>query len=100
WNRPLTSFVKIKRPVITLDKRATEIERLEKLRQVIIKELSHFIEQFKKTSEVKAGVKFFFDFLVKIGLTKRLETWRKQAIDKNDLQASQEPKQIWDLLLN
>ena len=100
WNRPLTSFVKIKRPIIALDKRNNEVERLEKLRQVVFKELNNFIEQFKKAEEVKAGVKFFFDFLVKIGLTKRLESWRKQAVDKNDLQASQEPKQIWDLLLN
>lgn len=97
WQRPLTSFVKNK--VIRIDQKEEIIARLEKLRAYIINRLEKLFKVLKSETDSQKAITILFDFLVKNGVSKVLEAWRQKAIDNSDLQASQEPKQVWDTLL-
>ncbi|MBP2057078.1 ATP-dependent helicase/nuclease subunit B [Lactobacillus colini] len=96
WHRKLNDFVDAQ--VIKLDNATDEIERLENLRKYLISRIDKLLSKLKNASDVQAGVMEFWNFLISNKVSKQLENWRTQAIDRNDLQSAQEPEQVWSTL--
>lgn len=98
WTKSLKSFVDA--DVIALDKSEKEVEELDRLRKHFIEILTKFFEQLDKEDDPQVGVTVFWNFLIKNHVSKRLESWRKEANDAGDLQLAQQPEQVWSTLTN
>lgn len=96
WKRNLSNFVDAQ--VIALDDSEAQVQRLEKLRKYFIGQISDLLAALEQETDPQAGVTKFWEFLIKNGVAKRLEVWRSQANEAGDLQAAQEPEQVWSTL--
>lgn len=97
WKRSFKDFVDAQ--VIRIDKQEKVIERLDKLREYFVKQITSILDTLQNQTDPQKAVTSFFDFLIKNGIPEQLNNWRTKASEIGDLQAAQQPEQLWSLLL-
>ncbi|MCI1290549.1 MAG: PD-(D/E)XK nuclease family protein [Lactobacillus sp.] len=85
--------------LLAIDHNQAVLTRLERLRKFITSQIEPVLAKLETETDPRQAATSLFEFLVESGVARRLDQWRKEASDRGDQQAAQEPEQVWDLLI-
>lgn len=97
WKKDFSEYLKAE--VIRLDKDPEQVNKINRLREFIVKRITTLLTALKNETDTRQALTIFFNFLTKNGVAKRLDIWRNSANEKGDLQQAQQPEQLWNLLM-
>lgn len=97
WERPFANFVDAQ--VIRIDKQEKTIAKIDQLRSYFVDRIDNILQKLQAEKDNQKAITAFFEFLTDNGVPKQLDNWRQAASESGDLQAAQQPEQLWSLLL-
>ena len=98
WRRSFTEYMAAE--VIDLDKVPEEVNKIDKLKDFFVKQITKLFQSLKDETDTQKAVTTFFDFLTRNGVNNILEKWRADAQESGALQEARQSEQVWDLLIN
>ena len=98
WQRNFADYMAAE--VIGLDKIPEEVNKIEKLKEYFIKQVTQLFNSLKEEKDSQKAITIFFNFLTNNGVNEVLEKWRADAQEDGALQEARQSEQVWDLLIN
>lgn len=99
WEKSFSDFTKASVIYLDQEKYQRRLERLDKLRDFFVSQVNSLVKKLKDEQDSLTGIKTFFSFLVKTGVSSQLESWRKKASDDGKLQEAKQPEEVWNSML-
>ena len=98
WRRNFAEYMAAE--VIGLDKIPEEVNKIEKLKNYFIKQITQLFNNLKEEKDTQKAITTFFNFLINNRVNEVLEKWRADAQESGALQEARQSEQVWDLLIN
>jgi ATP-dependent helicase/nuclease subunit B len=74
-------------------------EKINELRQLIVKPLKQLQDSLKKAKSGRAMCEALYSYLVMLDIPKKMERWRDEAEEQGDLDAAREHDQSWKAVI-